>query len=416
VSERPGWLRNVVLLLAAQSLSLFGSSVVGYSVIWYVTLKTGSGGQYALLLIANSLAMALTTVPGGIWADRHWRKALIMGADGGMALAIAVLAVVMLRGHEALWVIALALAFRGFGGGILAPAVNATIPQLVPAGKLMRVNSINQAIAAVIQVAAPALAVVLLVYWPLGDILLIYVAAALLAIGITAFVPIPRLAVDPAARRLEGLGDYLAHLWEAMRYAARFPGLKRAMVMGALLLTLIVPFAQMTPVFVVRLYGDAKWMLAVVEITWSLGMVLGGLVIAAWGGLRNRMAMMMIACLMAGALTMVMGFMPTIWWFVGVMVVMGFSLPMLQTPLVTAIQELIPETMMGRVMSVVTLVSTVCGPLGMAIFGPLADHVSLSWLALACGAAGVVILGTLALRGGPATRLYAPGGPASGTC
>ncbi|MCL2317240.1 MAG: MFS transporter, partial [Actinomycetia bacterium] len=145
---------------------------------------------------------------------------------------------------------------------------------------------------------------------------------------------------------------------------------------------------------------------------WSLGMVIGGLVIAAWGGLRNRMAMMMIACLMAAGLTMVMGFMPTIWAFVAVMIAMGFSLPLLQTPLITAIQELIPEAMMGRVMSVVTLVATVCGPLGMAVFGPLADHVSLSWLALVCGAVGVVILGTLALRGGPATRLYPPDRPA----
>ena len=60
-------------------------------------------------------------------------------------------------------------------------------------------------------------------------------------------------------------------------------------------------------------------MLATVEILWSVGMVVGGLVIAVWGGLRNRMTMIMIAAIATTATAMVMGFMPTIWWFLVIM-------------------------------------------------------------------------------------------------
>jgi len=405
---RQNWLRDVVLYLAAQSLSLFGSAIVGYAVIWHVTLKTGSGGQYALLLIASQLAMALTAIPGGIWADRHWRKALMMGADGGVAVVTVILAVFMLNGHESVWLIAAALALRGLGGGIQSPAVSAALPQIAPPDKLLRVNSVNQALQALIQVAAPALAAVLLQYVPLGWILMVDVTTAAIGISITAFIRIPRLKLDPAAPKPEGLRGYAGHVGEAVRYAWRIPGLRRTFFLIILLMTVVVPFAQMTPVFVVRLYGSRQWMLAAVEIVWSVGMMVGGLAMAAWGGVRNRMTMIMAGAGIIAATTMVMGVMPTIWAFLALMIVQGVSLPVMNTPAMTAMQELIPENMMGRTMSFTTFLNVICSPLGMAVIGPLADHVSLSWLAFTCGGVGLAVLVVMMVRGGPGSRLMAP--------
>ncbi|MCL2735683.1 MAG: MFS transporter [Propionibacteriaceae bacterium] len=407
-SPRTPWIRNVTLFLFGQSVSLFGSAIVGYSVIWYITLKTGSGGQFALLLIASSLAMAVTTIPGGIWADRYWRKALMIGSDAGVAAVTVVLAVLMLNGLESVWVIAVALAIRGLGSGIQSPAVNAALPQIAPAEKLMRVNSINQAIQAVIQVAAPALAAVLLVYFPLGWILMVDVTTAIIGITVTVFIRIPRLRLDPDAPRPEGLVGYVSHMGEAVRHTLAIPGLRRGVMLVLLIAGLLVPFAQLTPVFVVRLYGSQQWMLAATEILWSVGMVIAGLVLAAWGGTRNRMTMLMLGTCLLAVCVMVMGMMPNIWLFLAVMVIQGLTLPMVNTPALTSLQEHIPEAMMGRVMGFITLIMTVCGPLGMAVIGPLADHMNLSWMAFAAGAAGIVILVAMALRGGPGSQLYAP--------
>jgi len=396
------------LYLSGQSLSLFGSAITGYAVIWYVTLKTGSSGQYALLVIMSSLAMAVTVIPGGILADRHWRKALMIGADAGIALVTAGLAILMLHGFESLGLIALVLCLRGLGGGIQLPAVSAALPQIAPPDKLLRVNSINQALQALIQVAAPALAAVLLTLWPLGWILMVDVSTAVVGIGITVLIRIPRLVRDPAAPQPEGLVGYARHVHEAVWYAWRIPGLRRGFSVAILMLTVVVPFAQMTPVFVVRLYGRAQWMLAAVEIAWSAGMVVGGLILAAWGGWRNRMAMVMLAAVVIAASTAVMGFMPTVWWFAVIMVIGGLALPMANTPLTTAIQELIPQAMMGRVISFTTLINAVCSPLGLAVFGPVADRLSIVWMALACGLVGLVVLIGLVIRGGPGSKLYPP--------
>jgi DHA3 family macrolide efflux protein-like MFS transporter len=410
-SESAHWLRDVVLFLSGQSMSLFGSAIVGYSVVWYVTLKTGSSSQYALLVIMSSLAMAMTTIPGGIWADRYWRKGLMIGADTGVAIATMILAVVMLSGYESIWLIALILALRGLGGGIQSPSVGAALPQVAPTDKLLRINSINQAIQAMIQVAAPALAAVLLMIIPLGWILMIDVVTAIIGITFTVFVRIPRLPHDPDLPAPEGLKGYVSHTWEAARYALAIPGLRRTFLLVVLLMAVVIPYPQMTPVFVVRLFGSEQWMLATVEITWSLGMVIGGLAIAAWGGLRNRMTMIMISCAIMTITTMAMGFMPNIWTFVAVMAIQGLSLPMMNTPAITVIQETIPEAMMGRVMSFIMLINGICAPLGMAIIGPVADYLHISWMALVCGTVALAIIGGLAIRGGPGAKLYRPEKP-----
>jgi DHA3 family macrolide efflux protein-like MFS transporter len=103
-----------------------------------------------------------------------------------------------------------------------------------------------------------------------------------------------------------------------------------------------------------------------------------------------------------------MGFSPDIWIFTGIMVVFGLTMPLMNTPAMTAVQELIPEAMMGRMTSFITLLNAVGGPIGMAVIGPLADHLRLSWMSFACGAAGLVFLVVLIVRRGPGSQLFAP--------
>jgi DHA3 family macrolide efflux protein-like MFS transporter len=409
-SSTRSWLANVALFLTGQSLSILGSSLVTFALTWYVTLKTGSGAQFSVLLIASALSMALMAIPGGVWADRYWRKALMIGADAAVAVVTTILAVFMLNGVDSLWLIAAALALRGLGSGVQSPAVNAAIPQIVPADKLLRVNSFNQALQAGIMVLSPAVAVLLIGWLPLGWILMVDVMTAILGITLTVFIRVPRLKIDPQATHGEGIRGYFAHAHEAFTHMWQIPGLRRATIAAAVILTCVVPLGQMTPVFIVRLYDSQQWMLAASETAFCIGMVVGGIGMSAWGGLRNRMTMLMIAWTAFCSLTVLLGLMSNIWSFIVVAGLMGLTLPMINTPLITALQELIPEQMMGRVMSVVVLVNGLCQPLGMAVLGPLADHFNITWIAIVCGAAGLIFLAALAIIGGPGSQLYAPDG------
>ena len=266
------WLRGVVLFLSGQTVSLLGSAIVSYAVIWHLALTTGSGTIYALAVVASQLTMGLICLPGGIWADRYWRKPLIIGADGAVAVVTAVMAVLYLAGHQQLWLIVALLGLRGLGSGVQSPAVGATLPQITPVQHLMRVNSVNASVQAAMFVAAPAVAAVLLTWMSLGWILLLDVCTALIGIGFTLAVPIPRLARrdDAHAAEHRGARAYVHEIrlaWDGVRHHA---GLLRIMVLLAAMSVVVFPLAQMTPVFVVHLFGNEQWMLAAVEITWSV--------------------------------------------------------------------------------------------------------------------------------------------------
>ena len=71
------------------------------------------------------------------------RKLLLIGADATIAVTTLVLAVLLWRGEDGLWLIYAALAIRSLGAGIQMPAVGALLPQIVPVEHLMRVNGIN---------------------------------------------------------------------------------------------------------------------------------------------------------------------------------------------------------------------------------------------------------------------------------
>ena len=86
-TDRPRWRRDTALFLSGQIVSLFGSMLVQYAVLWYLTLTTKDGAVLALSTVFGFLPQAIVSIFGGVWADRHNRKLLIIGADAAIAAA-----------------------------------------------------------------------------------------------------------------------------------------------------------------------------------------------------------------------------------------------------------------------------------------------------------------------------------------
>ena len=103
--DPPRWLRNVILFLSGQTVSLFGSMLVQYAVFWYLTITYQSGLVMTLAALFGFLPQAVVSIFGGVWADRHNRKYLIMGADAAIAASTLVLAIVMIAGYDEVWLL-----------------------------------------------------------------------------------------------------------------------------------------------------------------------------------------------------------------------------------------------------------------------------------------------------------------------
>lgn len=394
------WLRNVVLFLGGQTVSLFGSMLVQYTVFWYLTLTYQRGDIMALAAVFGFLPQAIVSIFGGVWADRHNRKYLIMAADAAIALTTLALAVIMMTGYDGVWLIFLTLAIRSAGAGIQTPAVSALIPQITPARNLMRINGINGSIQSAMALLAPAAAGAVFAWaataWggsaaSLIPIFFIDVVTAAIGILLLAFVPVA--AVRRAADAPTG---YFADLVEGVRYVAHHAFLRWLLALFAIIFLLTVAPSNLTPLMLVRSFDAGEQQnitnLAVLEIAFSVGMMLGGIVVASFFAKRSRIGMIVTSALVFGLLAVGMGLSPNVWVFFAFMFLVGLAVPFFSTPSFTLLQETVEPERQGRVFGFVGIVMAVAMPLGMSVLGPLADVVAIEVLLVATGILTFVVV------------------------
>lgn len=395
VEERPGWRRETTIFLTGQTVSLFGSMLVQYAVMWHLTLETKSGGVMALYAVFGFLPQAVISIFDGVWADRLDRKKLIIGADATIAIVTLALAMFMAAGATDLWLIFIAIAIRSAGAGIQMPAVAALLPQIVPADKLMRVNGINGTIQSAMMLVAPAAAAAVYASMSIVAVFYIDVVTAVIGIGLLLLVTVPRLV------RSEEKLSYFGDLVGGVKYIVTHAFVRWVLVLYAVVFVLIVAPSFLTPLMIVRTFGEEVWKLTVNELAFSIGMVLGGAAIAAWAGKWNRVRMILISTLVFGVISIGLGLSTNLWVFFAFMFLLGLSVPAFSTPSFTVLQETVEPEMQGRVFGFVGIVMALSMPFGMAVFGPLADTFSVESLLIWAGVALLLVVAlALAMPGG----------------
>ena len=306
-SDRPRWLRDTVLFLGGQTVSLLGSMLVQYAVFWYLTIEYKSGSIMALAAIFGFLPQALVSVFGGVWADRHNRKLLIIGADAAIAVSTLALALVMMSGYDAVWLIFLTMAVRSAGAGIQMPAVSAIVPQIVPTRHLIRVNGLNGSIQSTMALVAPAAAGAIYAW-----------ASASLSSAVGALIPIFFIDVVDRGDRHRAHRAHPGHRRAAHRRRAarllrrsrrrgalrRAPRLRAlaALLLFAIVFLLAVAPSNLTPLMAVRSFDAGAQQnvvnLAVLEIMFSVGMILGGVLVATVFAKRSRIGLIITSSLL----------------------------------------------------------------------------------------------------------------------
>ena len=95
------------------------------------------------------------------------------------------------------------------------------------------------------------------------------------------------------------------------------------------------PAALLTPLQTARTFGDDVWRLTAIEIMFSLGAVIGGILISIWGGFKNKAHTIVLACMAFGLTSVLLGIVPNFWIYLGIMFACGVTMPMFNTPSMT---------------------------------------------------------------------------------
>lgn len=385
-NEFPDWKRRVGLFLGAQAISLFGSSIVQYAILWHLTLTLKQGWVIMLYSVVAFVPQAIVSFFGGTLADRMNRKTVIVASDSMIALVTLGLAAWMALGEASLWLILAAVAIRSIGQGFQQPAVSALLPQLVPSAQLMRINGINQTIASAMALLSPVVAGAVYGWGGLIPTFWIDVVTAVIGVGIVLTIPVATVRSGAEAGT-----SFTRDLVEGIRYAFGHRTIAWILVVYTVIFTLVVAPSFLTPLFIAKDFTDEVWPLTATELAFSAGMLLGGILISSVGTKWNQSRMLLVSCLSFGLLSAAFGLTPLLgarvglWTIFALMFVLAVMIPFFSAPVMTLLQTGVEAEFMGRVFSVTNIVAVLAMPAGMLVLGPLADRAPIAWIFVITG-------------------------------
>ncbi len=368
-------LRDFLTIWGGQAISLLGSGLVQFALVWWLTESTGSA---IVLGLASMLALLPQVFLGpfaGALIDRWDRRKVMIVADSVIALSTVALAVLFRLGWVRIWHVYALMFIRATGGAFHWPAMQASTPLMVPREHLSRIAGLNQTLYGVNSILTPPLGALLLEVMSVEAVLAIDVVTALLAIAPLLYVSIPQPTRQVAAQAGDGPSAVMADLREGLRFVWTWRGLAIVLAMASLLNLLVNPGFALLPILVTDHFGGGAIQLAWLNSAWGVGMLFGGVILGIWGGLRSRVATAMLALTLQGLGLLVVGLTPASLFVLalGALFFSGIMNPIVNGSFTAALQAVVPPDMQARVFTLVMSGAAAMSPLGMVIAGPVAD-------------------------------------------
>jgi DHA3 family macrolide efflux protein-like MFS transporter len=200
--------------------------------------------------------------------------------------------------------------------------------------------------------------------------------AALAILLLLVFVRVPSRERSAGEKAV----GYFRDMAEGIRYVKKHSFIKTFFLFAVVFQFFAAPAAFLTPLQTTRTFGEELWRLSAIEVAFSVGMIGGGLFVAAWGGFQNKIHTMAVAFFGVGFGTMLLGLVQPFWLYLAFMALIGISMPLFNTPAMVLLQQRVEPEFHGRIFGVMSMISSIVMPLGMLVFGPLADVASIEWM------------------------------------
>lgn len=182
--------KNFVLVVIGQIISLFGNAILRFSLPLYLLRETGSSALFGMVTACSFLPMIVLSLLGGILADRVNKRNIMVALDFSTAVIVAVFHVLLGTFPTVpLFIITLMLLY-GISG-TYQPAVQASIPALVPEDNILSANAIVNQISSLANFIGPIIGGLLYGIWGIGIILKISVLCFILSALMELFIVIP---------------------------------------------------------------------------------------------------------------------------------------------------------------------------------------------------------------------------------
>lgn len=381
MSEDTGFLskqmRPYLVIFSGQAFSLFGSRLVQFALVWYLTAQTGSAQVLATASIAAIIPQVVLAPFAGAFVDRWNRKRVMMVSDSMIAAIVLVLAGLFIVDRVEVWHIYAVMLIRSTGAAFQWPAMQASTSMMVTKENLPRVAGLNQSLQGLVSIVAPPLGAVLLDIVPIEYVIAVDVLTAIMAVGPLMFIVVPQ----PDRKDLSARG-VVSDMREGFRWIWSKKALVHIMLISLSINMVTNPAFSLLPLLVTDYFNGGAIELAWIQSANGLGMILGGLALGVWGGFKSKSLTAFSAMTIAGF--GILGFSQTpgtmLWLGIFFVFIFGFMNSIGNSSFMTVLQTIIPHEMQGRVFTLVMATSIAVAPLGLTIAGPVAEMLGVrSW-------------------------------------
>ncbi|MFT8411575.1 MAG: MFS transporter [Schleiferilactobacillus perolens] len=395
------WRFNFYRMWTGQFLSGITSQIVQYALLWYLTVETKSATMISLATIIGFLPGIFISPFVGPIIDRHNKKWLMIGTDMLTALAALVLAVIGFVGHSfPLWMVFLAMFVRSLAQTFQYPTLQSITPTLVPMDMLTKISGQIGAFQSVQMIIAPAVAGVLFGAFNINYVILLDVIGAIFG---SATMLITKL---PERRQQDGP----IHFWQDMAAGwallRRDRGIFQLTLIGAVFTLIFMPAGAVYPLMTTQYFRGTVPMASIVEVVFSVGMMLGGIWIGWRGAGKNRIYALFGSILSVAISGIFSGILSRD--FTGFVLFnilnffFGLGVPFFNAPFMAMIQERFAPEMLGRIIGLASMLMNLAGPLGLVAAGPIADRFGVNMLFIIMGVGSLLVGASMLLL--PAVR------------
>ena len=382
-------MRPFFIIWTGQAISIFGSELVQFALIWYLTVQSRSA---LVLTLATLVQMLPRTVLGpfiGAWIDRWNRRRVMQAADALTALVTMVLAVLFCLGMVQIWHIYVLLFAAALGQTMHSSAFTASTTLMVPSDQLTRIGGLNQVLAGATAILAPPAGALLIETLPIQGILTIDVTTAIIAVTSLFFVQVPQPERSTTKERASMWRDVKS----SFKYVWTWRGLAIVTGISTMVNFLLVPAFSLLSLIVFEHFKGSALQLGWMEAAFGIGMLVGGALLSIWGGFEKRMSTVIIGTGLLGLMMVVIGTVPAncIFLAIGAMFLVGVGLSLGNGVAQALFQVLIVPDMQGRVFATLGALRSLMSPLGLALAGPFTDVFGIqSWML--CAGIGITIM------------------------
>jgi DHA3 family macrolide efflux protein-like MFS transporter len=362
-------MRTFLTIWIGQVASLIGSGMTAFALGLWIYEQTGEATPFVLIALFNSIpTFALSPIAGAL-VDRWNRRRVMLAVDSANALVTVALLLLFNSGALQVWHLYLAAFLNSVFSVFQTLAYQTIVTALVPKAQYSRANAMVQTAQSFSAILSPIAAAALYGLVGLSGIFSIDLGSFAIAFVTLLLITIPQPKRDASVK--------MPTLGADIRAGFNFARTRRGLIALALLMALInLLLSSSTVLSAPMILGFATpQVLGWVQSLSSIGLLLGGLLISAWGGPQRKILAIVGSAFLSGLGLAISGLRPD-----PVLIAIGFFIFMFPITLVNSairaiVQVKVPPEMQGRVFSLIFMTARAGVPVGLLLSGPLADRV-----------------------------------------